>query len=46
LHIQFGPGATVVKLNGGTGIFQGAHGTVTSANVGNSNNANLTVKLS
>jgi hypothetical protein len=46
LHIQFGPGATVVKLNGGTGIFKGVHGTATSANVGNSNNANLTVKLS
>jgi hypothetical protein len=45
VRVQFGPGATVVKLNGGTGVFKGAHGTAISANVGNSNNANLTLKL-
>jgi hypothetical protein len=41
--LQFGPGALVLKVTGGTGVFQGAPGTVTSVNVGN--DANLTVKL-
>ncbi len=43
--IQFGPGSTVVTLNGGTGAYKGAHGTATAVDVGNGNNANLTVKL-
>jgi hypothetical protein len=43
VRVQFSAGPTVVKLNGGTGAFKGARGTVTVVSVGN--NANLTVKL-
>jgi hypothetical protein len=42
--MKLSTGPVVLKLNGGTGAFKGAHGSVTSVNVGN--NANLTVKLS
>jgi hypothetical protein len=41
--VQFSAGPIIIKLNGGTGVFKGAHGTVTVVSVGN--NANLTVKL-
>ncbi len=45
VHVQFGPAAIVVELNGGTGVFAGAHGTVTAVPVGNGANNDLTVKL-
>jgi hypothetical protein len=44
--VQFSAGPIVIKLNGGTGVFKGAHGTVTAVTIGNTNNGNLTIKLS
>ena len=40
-----GNAPTVVPINGGTGKYVGARGTVTSAGVGNSNNSDLTVRV-
>ena len=40
-----GNAPTVVPINGGTGEYVGARGTVTSAGVGNSNNSDLTVRV-
>jgi hypothetical protein len=43
--VQFGPGPVTLRVTGGTGIFAGAHGTLTSVNTSAGNDANLTVKL-
>ena len=40
-----GNAPTVVPINGGTGKYVHARGTVTSAGVGNSNNSDLTVRV-
>jgi hypothetical protein len=34
-----------VMINGGTGVFQRAHGTLTSVNIGNTNNSDITVQV-
>jgi hypothetical protein len=45
IHPNFGANPSRFTLNGGTGVFQGGHGTLTSVNIGKTNNADITIRV-
>lgn len=45
VHLTFGANSQRLTINGGTGVFRRAHGTLTALSVGNTNNSDVTIRL-
>ncbi len=45
IHLSFGNNSNGIAINGGTGVFYRAHGTLTTVSVHNTNNADVTIRV-